>query len=97
MRWILRRDPGKNLDIEDEDAMSFFPRLQFSCRLYRARHVRNMPHFSDKFLVQAGFTDVVSGGENVVPSKRGTLVCGKQGWRKLKTKIPRLTQNDKRA
>ena len=23
MRWILRRDPGKNLDIEDEDAMSF--------------------------------------------------------------------------
>ena len=23
MRWILRRDPRKNLDIEDEDAMSF--------------------------------------------------------------------------
>jgi hypothetical protein len=23
MRWILRRDPGKNLDIEDEDATSF--------------------------------------------------------------------------
>src|SRR6202046_2369826 len=34
---------------------------------------------------------------NAVPSKPGTLVCGDRGWRKLKTQIARLAQNDKLA